>query len=171
MFDLSISDAGDLELDLYDPMPDFKLSFMISEYDAQRVSFLSIPQNRAKAKVADQKISFKFSPEIRSVQLRPQTVAYNDEAIQALIIELRTELMDTYNYDIGSELYKLRHTIYTSDNSLEDIRALITEAVQQYLPGAKVTIKYADDNAAGYFFCQAIKVTIDHYGDEYVFNI
>ena len=62
MFDFKLTKKGDLDLD-YDDSIDVpqKISFVVSDYDVQRIQFVTMPLTVQQKKPADQRISFKLA--------------------------------------------------------------------------------------------------------------
>lgn len=172
MFDLKLTESGDIDVSTERPISSYKVSFSLVDIARQRISFIIAPPSVGLNKKAPLKISFKYIKSFDDYKVQDKPVDDLHEAIQAIRIMLRTEKNNVRNLDIGSHTYQMQHSLYRKENDLEDIQGYIQEIVNTILPEATVTAKYADDEAAGYFRHQAVKVHIDYEGktlDEFVF--
>jgi hypothetical protein len=172
MYDLKLTESGDIDIEIEQPISTYKVSFSVVEHARQRVRFIIMPPSVGTKKSALQKISFKFGDILQNYKAQDKSLDDIHEATQAIRIALRTEKGDTHNQDMGSHAYQIHHKLYTNKKDLEDIQDYIQEVVDAILPGASVTVTYTEDAAAGYFKYQAVKVHIDYDGkqvDEFVF--
>ena len=80
--------------------------------------------------------------------------------MQSLMIALRTESGDTYDGNLGTELYHLRHQMIPTDAALRRLREKIARIVQGVLPGATVDLVTGDYPDAGFFRYHTIVIRI-----------
>src|SRR5574344_960007 len=115
VFDFKLTDSGDLDESMALPISKFNLGFHLTNYALQRINFfITVRPGDNNIKTHQQRLSFKFTvPE--DYQYKQKNIEDTDEIIQAIRIALKTEIGDTYDYDIGSTLYQTKHTIYKSD--------------------------------------------------------
>ena len=110
MFDFKLTPKGDILLYGNTSISSFSLSFSISKYKGQRVSFYTSEQNSTPSQYP-QTVSFYIQkPQERSMS--EKDVSDDQEKMQAARIELKTEQKNVYNYEAGSTFYKLNHTVY-----------------------------------------------------------
>lgn len=171
MYDIRLTEAGDLDLDFEKPVSSFKVKFSYVDYGRQRVSFIIAPPSMAQKKNAAQRVSFKFSNGIGDYKLQDKSMDTLEEAVQAIRVALRTENKDVHDLNIGSYAYQLHHQLYRKKADLEDTKLYIQKVVDTILPDTEVSVEYAADERAGYFKYQAVKVHIDYNGkklDEFI---
>ena len=160
MFDFQMTKKGDLELD-YDEswnVPQ-KISFVVSDYEAQRIKFLVKPLVPPERKPAQQRISFRFAnlPEPRFAL---KTLQDTDELAQAIRIALRTETNDVYDGSVGTKLYQLRHKTIRSKEDLQAVADKIKVIVNDILPGADTALVDEEYSDAGYFRFESYTIEI-----------
>lgn len=150
MFDFKLTESGDLddEEDLY--YPNQKISFSVSKADVQRVKFIVTPLVAKARKCGEQNISFEFT-ERRPSGFAGAKVQDEDEAVQALLLALKTEKNDTYMQDAGTELYKLRHRMVATEQGFKRLQNDVERIVKEILPDAKVVLISKDYPASAYF--------------------
>lgn len=159
-FDLKLTESGDLQTEMRTDISSFKLSFVVSEFSSQRVSFTTEPMTFPKKKKNCQRIIFNYVNTDNDFKLQNASVEDTEEQIQALRIALRTELGETTNYDIGTTAYKLQHYIISGDSDLETLATTIQDFVDEYVSNVTATISYVDNEKAGNFRYQAVTVTL-----------
>lgn len=159
MYDLKLTDTGDIDMSFNTVISRFKLSFGISKYKSQCVSFIvsnsqSTPQKRGitvkfKTNNNDDSLSAFESNHVVDIQ----------EAVQNIRLLLKTELGDTKIDGFGSELYKLKHSIM-NDVNLEKIRSVIGDIVRNVFDDDTIDIVVERIDTDGYFYCQSVVVSI-----------
>ena len=173
MYDLKLNESGDIEIGVEKPVSSYRVSFSLVKYARQRISYMIAPPSVGKKKKKTPvRVSFKYVKGLGDYKIQDKSINDLSESVQAIRIALRTEKNEIRNLNIGSHTYQLQHTLYKNDKDLEDIKAYIQEVVNTILPDAVVSVRYAEDEAAGYFRYQAVKVHIDYNGktlDEFVF--
>lgn len=157
-FDLQLTESGDLQTRMENCLSSFKLSFTVSEFSSQRVSFMAEPSSFPK-KINGQRITFNYM-DVGNYKLQNESVDGIEEQVQALRITLRTELAETSNDEIGSTAYRLRHTIITNISDLEQITELIQNIVDDYLYDVTASLTYQENDKAGNFRFQSITVKL-----------
>ena len=166
MFDFRLTKTGDLDCINDQPLSKFHLTFSLSKYKAQRINFVSIPNVVPPKKKGAQKIIFRTMQPMDPYKIKELNARDFEEAIQAIMIALRTELSDTIDYDIGSRLYQKRHSIFTGqEDELKDIGLIVSSVVGSILPDASAKVEYGEHKDAGYFKFQCLIITI-RYEDE-----
>ena len=156
MFDFKLTPKGDILLVGSDIVSSFKLSFGITRYKTQQISFSTSATEMKKPK-HQQSISFYFQEQPKRT-MTDLHIEGDKEKLQAARIQLKTELKNTYNYDVGSLFYQHNHTIFKDKESLEPMGTLIQDIMEQYFPGCKVTLSF--ESHEGFFWCQTIFANI-----------
>ena len=152
MFDFKLTPRGDISLVRNESVSSFDLSFSISRYKGQQISF-TISQPEIAPKLHQQSVSFYFQ-EVPPRTLSELNLQDSKEKMQAARIELKTEKKDVYNYNAGSNFFTLNHTIYKKDSSLEPIKDKIQEVMSKYFPDCTVEVDFKPTD--GYFWCQTL---------------
>ncbi len=156
MFDFQLTQRGDILLISNETVSSFKLSFNISKYSGQKISFLTVMQDKPKPK-HQQSVSFYFQEPPKRI-MSDLNIRDDKEKMQAARIELKTELKNVYNYEAGSEFYALNHTIYKNKNSLEPLQDAIKEIMDKYFPNCTIKLEFKAGD--GFFWCQTIMASV-----------
>lgn len=156
MFDLALTDSGDIDFSITESLPHCKVSFLISEYNGQIVNFITTPKKQIKA-TGQCKVSFEFVKE-DTYQMQAEALEDIDESIQAIKLQLRTELYDVRNNALGTNFYQYKHNVIRKDEDLEEIRYAASQIVHSILPEADVIVQF--ETSSGYFYCQTVRITI-----------
>lgn len=150
MFDFKLTEKGDLAEEAIDQFPVQKITFSVSEHDVQRISFIVTPLVVKNAPQGEQEISFRFTNQ-NYADFTESSVQDEDELNQALLLALKTEANDTYDSDVGTGFYKLKHTMIKSDSDIVKLKDRASEIVRSMLPDATVEIVTKEYPDAGYF--------------------
>ena len=153
MFDFKLTQRGDISLVNNETISSFKLSFSLSKYKGQRISFL-MPQFDKIPKSYPQSVSFYIQEKPERI-MSELNLKDSKEKMQAARIELKTERKNIYNYDAGSTFFSLNHTIYKKEESLVPIREKIQEIMSKYFPNCTVKVNFKTV-PEGYFWCQTL---------------
>ena len=160
MFDFKLTKKGDLDLDYDDsinvPQKD---SFVVSDYDVQRIQFVTMPLTVQQKKPADQRISFKLAS-IDDTSFVEKAVQDDDELVQAIYLTLRTESGDVYDGDAGSNFYQLRHQMVKDDQELQRIAGRVASIINDRFPEAEVEFGDEEYPDAGFFRFQSYIVCV-----------
>jgi hypothetical protein len=167
MFDFQLTPKGDIILVNNETISSFNLSFDISKYKGQRISFSTTIEEKKKPK-HQQTISFYFQEQPKRV-MADRHLQDNKELMQAARIELKTEKKNTYNYDVGSEFYQDNHTIYKNEESLTTMKTHIEEIMNKYFPGCMVELAFEDHD--GFFWCQTLYANIYDKNNKFIDKI
>lgn len=166
MFDFKLTKTGDIEFSNEKPISKFHLMFSLSDYKSQRIKFLTIPETIPEKRKSAQRITFRTVPSSEIYAYNENNIENFEESLQAIMIGLRTELTDTLDYNIGSNMYKTRHNIYTGNKEdLSNASSIANEVVHSILPDASVRVEYGEHESGGYFQYQCLIITIE-YGDK-----
>ena len=147
MADLKIDNSGDLVMDKENPLPCFKLSFIVSDYPAFHLSFRQTSEETfmSKGNKPLSQFMLTFAPGTPSYPDIVPVINGNDELKQRIIILLRTELGEITNKsDFGTELYTVKHLDITQQSTLDRIHDIVYDAVKDILndPNVFVSQKY-----------------------------
>lgn len=160
MFDIKLTDTGDLDLENMSFKDPFRLTFCLAEYKSQRVTFLSAPYNVPLKKNDGQKISFSFISNLDDELKQDKPVEDNEELIQAMRIAFRTEQGDILDDTVGTDFYHNFHSMIRSDADLEKIADEAAIIVADYFPDAETRISYKIAPEAENFKFQAVTITV-----------
>lgn len=159
MFDFKLTKSGDIEDSRDSFSSSQKITFSVSPQDVQRLSFLIMPAVPKAKKKGEQEISFRFTDR-RKNSFTESSLQDDEEASQALLINLKTELGDTYGTDVGSSLYKLKHAMVKDDADFEELKDRASAIVRGFLPDATVKLVKEEYPDAGYFRYAAYVVEV-----------
>lgn len=156
MFDFSLTESGDLDIESKTSFAPFHVRFTAAKYKAQHVSFLCMPKPIIRAKKKGQHITFRYTKPLEEAQYIDIPVQDNAELFQAMNIEFRTELGDVLDETVGSDFYKHIHQVIKSEGDLEKLQAVASVIVKKYFPNATTELSYEIHEDAGNFKYQSI---------------
>lgn len=172
MIDLKLTEAGDL--DFYGDSARYdkcNISFYVSKYAPQRISFACIPDVKEKNVKHSQDITF-YTKEFDLDTDQASIVQDIEESMQNLRIKLKTELGSVlYFQDLGSNLWQTRHKIYYGKNQ-GNIISQIQDIVESAIAGcvdaedaSDVSVNvYYSTTGTGHFADQTVAVDIYYKG-------
>lgn len=160
MFDFKLTKKGDLDLDYGDDINSVqKVSFVVSDYEAQRIRFVTMPLAVQPKKPAEQRVSFKLA-DIEDTSFVEKSIQDEDELMQAVYLALRTESGDVYDRNVGTVLYKLRHMVVRDEAELKQLAVRIASIVNKVVPGADIELLEEEYPDAGFFRYQSFVIRI-----------
>lgn len=160
MFDFKLTKKGDLDLDYDDSLNvSQKVSFVVSDYDVQRIQFVTMPLTVQPKKPADQRISFKLV-DIEDTSFKEKDIQDDNEIAQAIYLALRTEAGDVYDRNAGTNFYQLRHQVVKNDADLDRIAGYVANIVNDRFPDADVELAENEYPDAGFFRFQSYVIRI-----------
>lgn len=163
MFDFKLTKKGDLDLDYGSYGTPQKVSFVVGDYEAQRIKFMVTPLVAPNKKPAQQRISFKLA-DVPETDFTSKNLQDDEELAQAIRLALRTELYDVYDSSIGTRLYQLRHKMVKSEDELQGIADKIGMIVDDLLPGAKTELIAEENSDAGFFRYESYTIAVTYNG-------
>lgn len=164
MFDFKLTKKGDLDLDYGDDVGVAqKVTFVVSDQEVQRISFVTMPLKVHTKPPAEQRISFKFAS-FDDTSFVEKSLQDDDELAQAVYLALRTEAGDVYDRNAGTSFYQLKHMIVKTGADLNRIANRIATIVGEILPGAEIELSEQEYPDAGYFRYQSYVVIIRNGG-------
>lgn len=159
MFDFKLTDTGDLDIGAEPKTNPLKISFVLSEYPAQRIKFMYMPMEPLFKKEAPLRIQFRYNDVYEAYEYFENNVEGIEEAVQAVRIAMRTEKNDTYDLQTGSELYKRLHK-RTTKTDLAELQDYVQSIVDEFIPDTTVTAALVESEEANYFRYQSVQIKI-----------
>lgn len=168
MIDLLLTDSGDIDIETVNRNNKLNISFYITKYQPQMISFVCMPDTLQTEVKHQQDITFMIV-DMEVDDYKSRIIEDVEEVMQAIKMRLKTEAGDTPLTELGSDLWTTKHSIISgkNDSDISTIKGIVEKVVSSVVNGDEnftVDVRFESSDSSRYFKEHTIKIDIDYKG-------
>lgn len=158
-YDFLLNKNGDISFEISPQEEDSKFVFNFHYATSDSLLFNFFSEIHGTKKREPEMLQFNFYTYEVLYNKKNKIISDEDFIRQAIRIQLETEIGTLReNYDVGSDLYKYKHSFMNENEVIVKVQDCVYNAIKDIVPNAKVNVYF--QKTIYYDFFNAIKISV-----------